>query len=55
MAVAGRTLKQNMTTLGPKVLPLSEKVSLPRGPRAALNLSCACLRGPGAVLAAAAV
>ena len=26
MAVAGRTLKANMTTLGPRVLPLSEKV-----------------------------
>ncbi|KAI8474465.1 MAG: FAE1/Type III polyketide synthase-like protein-domain-containing protein [Monoraphidium minutum] len=26
MAVAGRTLKQNMTTLGPHVLPLSEKL-----------------------------
>ena len=26
MAVAGRTLKANMTTLGPQVLPLSEKV-----------------------------
>jgi hypothetical protein len=26
MAVAGRTLKQNMTTLGPRVLPISEKV-----------------------------
>jgi 3-ketoacyl-CoA synthase len=26
MAVAGRALKQNMTTLGPRVLPLSEKL-----------------------------
>jgi hypothetical protein len=26
MMVAGRTLKENMTRLGPQVLPLSEKV-----------------------------
>ena len=40
MAVAGRTLRRNMTTLGPRVLPLSEKLLF------AANLAARAALGP---------